>query len=149
MSDMVGTQHVTPVKEGWVVRASGQEGSSKIFSRRNEAIKYAREIAKKHNVCMVIHDEGGKFDEFECSAETRDKHVVERSSGWAVISEGGKEVSKIFRTKGAAMAHAYDLATKHNVCMLVHGKNGKFKSMTCPPDGQPGILEVFRMKLRI
>ena len=149
MNNNIGTQHVTPTKEGWIVRASGQEGSSKIFSKRNEAIVYARDIAKKHDVCMVINDEEGKFDEFECSGETRDKHVVKRSSGWAVISEGGKEVSRIFKTKGAAMAYAYDLATKHNVCMLVHDKDGKFKSMTCTPDGHPGILEVFRMKLRL
>ena len=45
------------------------------------------------------------------------------------------------------MAHAYDIATKHDVCMLVHDKDGKFKSVTCSPNRSPGILQIVRMKM--
>ena len=149
MNDDMRNQHITPREEGWAVKAAGTERASKIFQTRVEAIDYARELAIKHNVCMVIHDEVGKFEEFECTPEFRNRHVRQDTDGWAVIAEGGQEVEKIFHRKGEAMAYAYDLATKHAVCMLVHNKDGKFESKTCPPDGHPGILEVFRMKLKI
>ena len=150
MSEIEGHQHITPRGgEGWAVKAAGSERASKIFSTRVEAIDYAREIAIKHNVCMVVHDEEGRFEDFECKPEFRDKHVVKKTPGWAVIAEGGEEVSRIFKTKGSAMAYAYDMATKHNVCMLTHDKEGKFQSVTCPPDGHPGILEIFRMKFKV
>ena len=142
-------EHIVPREEGWAVKVAGGEKASKIFPTRVEAIDYAKEIAQKHNVCMVVHDEEGKFEDFDCDPEMRNKHVVKKAEGWSVIAEGGQEVERIFDTKGAAMAYAYDLATKHNTCMLVHDKEGKFQSKTCPPDGHPGILEVFRMKLKI
>ena len=149
MDENIGHKHIVPREEGWAVKAAGTERASKIFPTRVEAIDYARELAIKHNVCMVIHDETGKFEDFECTPEFRNRHVRQDTDGWAVIAEGGNEVEKIFHRKGEAMSYAYDLATKHDVCMLVHGKDGKFESKTCPPDGHPGILEVFRMKLKV
>ena len=150
MSEIERHQHITPRGgEGWAVRTAGSERASKIFQTRVEAIDYARELAVKHKVCMVVHDEDGQFEEFECDPEFRNKHVRKDTEGWAVIAEGGEEVSQIFRTKGAAMAYAYDMATKHDVCTLVHGNDGKIQSKTCPPEGHPGILDVFRMKLKV
>lgn len=145
----VKTQHVVPRVAAWAVKPAGGERASKKFSTRAKAIMYAKSLAKKHNVCMVVHDNNAKFEEFDCKPQIRNQHVVRRGDYWAVISAGGKEISDILPTKGAAMAHAYDIATKQEVCMLVHGKDGKFKSVTCPPDGTPGILEVFRMKLKV
>ena len=143
-------EHIVPRKDySWGVKVAGGERASKIFRTRIEAIDYARELSIKHNVCMVVHDEEGKFEEFDCKPEFKNRHVVKKVEGWSVIAEGGTEVERIFDRKGAAMAYAYNLATKHDVCMLVHNKEGKIESKTCPPDGHPGILEIFRIKTKI
>ena len=82
-------EHIVQKKDGWAVRAASSERSTKIFPTRVEAIDFAKELAKKHNVCMVVHDEKGKFEEFDCKPEFKNKHVVKKERGWAVISEGG------------------------------------------------------------
>jgi len=142
-------EHVVPREEGWAVRAAGSERPSSIFQTRAEAIDYAKELAQKHNVCMVVHDDEGKFKEFDCKPEFKNRHVVKDAQGWAVIAEGGSEVERIFETKGAAMAYAYELAAKHNVCTLVHSKDGKIESKECSPEDHPGILEVFYTNLKM
>jgi hypothetical protein len=149
MSEKTGHKHILPTREGWVVRAAGSEQSSKIFQSREEAVRYAKQIAVQHNICIVIHDEEGKFEDFHCQPDVKNQFVMKKEQGWAVIAEGGNEVEKIFNRKGEAMAYAYDFAKKHNVCMLIHDKEGNFKSKACPPDGHPGILEVFRMKFKV
>jgi hypothetical protein len=142
-------EHIVPKKDGWGVKVAGSDRTTKIFPTRVEAIDYGKELAKKHNVCMVVHDETGKFEEFDCKPEFKNKHVVKKDLGWAVIAEGGNEVERIFETKGAAMAYAYELADMHDVCMLVHNKDGKFESKTCPKDELPGVLEIFKLKLKL
>jgi hypothetical protein len=142
-------EHIVHRKDGWAVRTAGSERPSSLFKTRAEAIDYARELAKKHNVCMVVHDEEGKFEEFDCKPEFKNRHVVKKGSGWGVIAEGGAEVEQIFDTKGAAMAYAYELAEKHNVCALVHSEDGKIESKDCSPEDHPGILEVFYMNLKM
>jgi hypothetical protein len=149
MSEVEGHEHILPTREGWAVRAAGSEGASKIFQTRAEAVQYAKEIAAQHNVCIVVHDEEGKFEDFHCKPEVKNQFVIKKKQGWAVAVEGGTEVEKIFNRKGEAMAYAYDFATKHNVCMLILDEEGNFQSKTCPPDSHPGILEVFRMKLKL
>jgi hypothetical protein len=140
-------KHVVPKEDGnWGVKTAGTEKASKIFENKSEALGYAKGLARKHNVCMVVHDEKGKFNDFDCDLKVSNQHVVKRGDQWAVISAGGKEVTGVFDRKGAAMGHAYDLASNNGVCMLVHDKNGKFSSVKCPADGEPGILEVFKMK---
>ena len=140
-------KHVVPDKWAWSVKTAGGKRSSKRFKTRGEAVEYAKELAVKHNVCMVVHDKEGKFERFDCDSKIRDQHVVKKDGSWAVIAEGGKEISGIFGSKGTAMAHAYDIASKHDVCMLVHGEDGKLKSVTCSPNRTPGILEIVRMKM--
>jgi hypothetical protein len=140
-------KHVVPSKRMWAVRPAGSRKVSKKFETRGEATEYAKELAVKHNVCMVVHDKEGKFERFDCKPEIRNQHVVKKDGSWAVIAEGGKEISQIFTNKGSAMAHAYDIAVKHDVCMLVHDNEGKFKSVACSPNRSPGILEVVRMKM--
>ena len=142
-----GAQHIAPNKEMWGVKPVGGKRASKKFKTRGEAVEYAKELAVKHNVCMVVHDKDGKFERFDCKPEIKNQHVVEKDGSWAVIAEGGKEISKIFSNKGSAMAHAYDIASKHDVCMLVHGDDGKFKSVACSPNRSPGILQIVRMKM--
>jgi len=149
MAEQFDIKHVVPRDEGWgVIDAKGLR-ASKVFLSKGEAIEFAKELAIRHKVCMVIHDEEGKFEKFECKPEIRDQHVVQKGDNWAVVEENGKYISKTFKRKGAAMAHAYQLAVDHDVCMLVHDENGKFQSVSCGHDNTPGILELIRMKLKI
>lgn len=149
MPEKLDNKHVVPKAGGWGVMDAKGLKASKVFKMKGEAIAYAKELAKKHKVCMVIHDEDGKFGQFECKPEIKDQHIVKKGASWAVVEENGEHISKLFANKGAAMAHAYDLATKHNTCMLVHDEDGRFKSVSCGPDNKPGILEIVRMKLRM
>jgi hypothetical protein len=142
-------EHVVKKKDGWAVRVAGSERSTKVFKTRAEAVDFGKDLAKKHNVCMVVHDEKGKFEEFDCKPEFKNQHVVKKEPGWGVVSEGGESVERIFETKGAAMAYAYELADRHNVCMLVHTDDGKFESKTCPKNELPGVLEIFKIKLQL
>lgn len=142
-------EHVVPRKNGWAVKSAGSKRASKIFDTKGEAIEYAKELALKYDVCMMVHDQDGRFEEFDCEPNIGDQHVVKKGEMWAVIERGGKHISKIFERKGAAMAHAYDLAERHGSCMLVHDDEGNFKSVSCPPEEAPGILEVIRMKTKI
>jgi len=143
-------KHVVKNKEGdWAVKTAGVEQPIRTYYSKEEAIGYAKKVAKDHNVCMVVHDDKGKFSEFDCSLAMPNQHVVKRKGKWAVISAGGKEINGVFGKKGSALGYAYNLAAKNNVCMLVHGKNGKFVSKRCPTDGNPGILEVFKMRVGI
>ena len=90
-------EHIVPRKDySWGVKVAGGERASKIFRTRIEAIDYARELSIKHNVCMVVHDEEGKFEEFDCKPEFKNRHVVKKIEGWSVIAEGGTEVERIF-----------------------------------------------------
>lgn len=145
----IGSKHVVPREEGWGVKPAGGERAIKIFPSRGEAVEFAKELAKKHDVCMVVHDEESKFQKFNCKKEIRNQHVVPKWGSWAVIEAGGEEISKLFPNKGAAMAHAYDIATRNKVCMLAHDKDGKFKSVACSPNRDPGILQVFRMMMKM
>ena len=142
-------EHIVQKKDGWAVRVAGSERSTKIFPTRVEAIDFGKDLAKKHKLGMVVHDENGKFEDFDCKPEFRNKHVVKKEPGWGVISEGGNEVERIFKTKGAAMAYAFELADRHNVCLLVHTKNGKFESKTCTKNELPGVLDIFKIKLKL
>ncbi|MCF7862013.1 DUF2188 domain-containing protein [Candidatus Woesearchaeota archaeon] len=141
-------KHVVPRENGWAVRTAGGKRVSRILPSKEEAMEYAANMAEKHNVCMVLHDKQGFFDKFECDPGVKSQHVVPKSGMWGVVT-AKKGLSGLYETKGKAMAHAYDVAVKDKVCMLVHGTDGKIKSVTCPPDETPSILEVVRMKIGV
>jgi len=171
-------QHVVPREDGWAVKVADGEKATKLFEDREDAIEFAKELAKKHNVCMVIHDENAKFEEFDCNPElsaepemekeecapagyheeesemcipkkynerlsVNDQHVIKKGNEWAVVTEG-ENVAKTFPNKAYAMAYAYQTAAKNDSCMLTHYEDGDFKSIVCPPDGDPAILEIVR-----
>jgi len=179
-------QHVVPREDGWAVKVADGEKATKLFDSKEDAIEYAKDLAKKHNVCMVVHDEKAKFEEFDCNPEllmpvmdkeecvpagykekmdsnedemctpktfneritVPDQHVIKKANEWAVVTEGEK-VAKTFPNKASAMAFAYKTAAESDSCMLVHYEDGKFKSIVCPPWGNPGILEVYSMNKMI
>lgn len=143
---MSDNKHVVPRKNGWGVL--GGKKASKVFMMKGEAMTYAKDLALRHNVCMVVHDEAGKFEKFECNPEMKDQHVIKKGANWAVVEERGEYISKYFDNKGSAMAYAYDLVTKHDLCMYIHDEEGKFQSVTCNPNS-PGLFQMLRMKLSI
>lgn len=53
-------QHVVPSADGgWAVRKAGAERATKIFGAQNEAISYARTIAKKQHSELYVHAKDG------------------------------------------------------------------------------------------
>jgi len=58
--------HVIPSSEqngGWVVKKSGSAKVSKSFDRKEDAIKYARELSRKEGTDLYIHKKDGLIQE--------------------------------------------------------------------------------------
>ncbi|MCA9497016.1 MAG: DUF2188 domain-containing protein [Nanoarchaeota archaeon] len=141
-------KHVVPREEGWGVIDRNGLRASKVFKTKPEAEMYAKDLAKRHNVGMVVHDEEGKFGKFDFKPNVNDLHVIFKDNLWIVKEQGKDKIIKTFENKGEAMEYAYDLSKKHESCMIVHDKKGKFESVTCSPENTPSVLEVIRMKLK-
>jgi uncharacterized protein YdaT len=53
-------QHVVPnTSGGWAVRRSGAERASKVLDTQQEAVRYARTIAKKEHGELYVHGKDG------------------------------------------------------------------------------------------
>jgi len=141
-------KHVVPREDGWGVIDRNGLRASRVFKTKPEAKMYAKDLAKRHNVGLIVHDDEGKFDKFDFKPNVNDLHVIFKDKIWAVKEEGNDKVIKTFENKGSAMEYAYDLSKKHSVCMLIHDKEGKFESVTCSPNNTPSMLEVMRMKFK-
>jgi hypothetical protein len=57
-------QHVIPnPRGGWSVRHSGATRATRVFNRQEDAVKYARGIAKKENTELYVHRRDGTIRE--------------------------------------------------------------------------------------
>lgn len=56
-------QHVTKKDNLWQVKGAGNTKATKNFKTQNEAIDYARQIAKNNRSELFIHGENGKIRE--------------------------------------------------------------------------------------
>lgn len=59
------SNHVIPSNKqgGWAVKKSGSIKASKSFDRKEDAIKYARELSRKEATELFIHKKDGKIQE--------------------------------------------------------------------------------------
>ena len=76
----------------------------------------------------------------------KNTHIVLRNGKWAVVKEGAKRASRVFKARASALSYAYHDTLKEDTCMFVHDKNGKIKSVKCPKREVPGLLKHFQMK---
>lgn len=54
------SQHVVPNHSGrWIVRKSGASRASRVFVTRNDAVAYARHLARKDRSEVYIHGRDG------------------------------------------------------------------------------------------
>lgn len=56
-------QHVVPHPDGWAVKGEGNSKSTKVTQTQQEAISYAREIAKNQESELLIHGKNGAIRE--------------------------------------------------------------------------------------
>ncbi len=56
-------QHVVPHPDGWAVKGEGNSKSTKVTTTQQEAISYAREIAKNQESELLIHGKNGAIRE--------------------------------------------------------------------------------------
>jgi hypothetical protein len=57
-------QHVAPnPRGGWSVRQSGAARATRVFDRQEDAVKYARDIAKKESSELYVHRRDGTIRE--------------------------------------------------------------------------------------
>jgi hypothetical protein len=55
--------HVVPRDDGWAVTKEGAARASKTFERQADAIKYAREQARKDSSELFVHRQDGTIRE--------------------------------------------------------------------------------------
>lgn len=56
-------QHVLPHEKGWAVKGEGNSRNTRITDSKEEAVKYAREIARNKKTELVIHKKDGKISD--------------------------------------------------------------------------------------
>lgn len=56
-------KHVVPRHDGWAVRSSGASRAAKVFDNRQEAVSYARGLAKKAHGELYVHGKDGTIKE--------------------------------------------------------------------------------------
>jgi hypothetical protein len=53
------SQHVVPKDGSWAVRKEGASRATKVFGTQGEAVKFARDVAKKHCGELYVHRADG------------------------------------------------------------------------------------------
>lgn len=53
------SNHVVPSASGWAVRKSGAERASRVFSTKEKAVEYGRELSKSEQTELYIHKSNG------------------------------------------------------------------------------------------
>lgn len=61
MAEKKANYHVIPEPTGWAVRRSGASKATKLFETQSDAVKYAREDAKKRNTDVYVHTRDGSI----------------------------------------------------------------------------------------
>lgn len=64
---MVNTknEHVSPMRNKWIVRREGSKRISRFFGKRKDAMEYASVIAFNERGSVVPHKRNGQFKEFK------------------------------------------------------------------------------------
>ncbi|MEM9686278.1 MAG: DUF2188 domain-containing protein [Bacteroidota bacterium] len=59
------SNHVVPSKKrgGWVVRKSGSTKASKSFDRKEDAVKFGRDLSRKEKTELYIHKKDGRIQD--------------------------------------------------------------------------------------
>jgi len=59
------SNHVIPSSEqgGWTVKKSGSSRVSRSFDRKEEAVKYGRELSRREQTELYIHKKDGRIQE--------------------------------------------------------------------------------------
>lgn len=57
------SNHVVPSKKsgGWAVKKAGSSRASKAFSKKNDAVKYGRQLSRKEKAELYIHKKDGSI----------------------------------------------------------------------------------------
>jgi deferrochelatase/peroxidase EfeB len=61
MSKKTNSQHVVKDDDGWVVKKGGSTKATRHFSTQQEAIEWARDIAKRQKAEFYIHGRDGRI----------------------------------------------------------------------------------------
>ena len=57
-------QHVVPRQKGsWAVKSAGTTRAGKVFDNKADAVKYARDVAKKGQGELYVHGKDGTIQE--------------------------------------------------------------------------------------
>ncbi len=59
------SNHVVPSKEkgGWTVKKSGSTRASQSFDRKEDAVKFGRELSRKEKTELYIHKKDGRIQD--------------------------------------------------------------------------------------
>lgn len=54
-------QHVIPHNDNWAVKGEGNEKVTKIFDKKQDAIDFAKDVAKNQKSELIIHKQDGSI----------------------------------------------------------------------------------------
>ena len=57
------SNHVVPSSPGWAVKKSGADRASKVFSTKEKAVSYGKEISKSERAELFIHKRNGMIQD--------------------------------------------------------------------------------------
>ena len=106
-------EHVVHSKKGWKVKREGEKFSKKEFKSKDEAIKFAENLAIDDASCAVVHGTDGKIDKFDCPLF------------WQVLEKGTNKKLGEFKTKEEAFFFAFDYIKKKEEIVIVEQKGKK------------------------
>jgi hypothetical protein len=59
----IKSHHVVPKNGDWAVRPSQSDRVSRIFDTKREAVDWGRDISRRQNTELIIHDKTGQFQQ--------------------------------------------------------------------------------------
>lgn len=55
--------HISPSKDGWVVKKVQSSGASHVFSNKEDAVRFGTKIARNQKADLIIHGQDGRIKE--------------------------------------------------------------------------------------
>jgi hypothetical protein len=72
------SQHVVPTPKGWSVRRYGANRATRVFDRQEDAVAFARELAKKEGTELYLHRRDGTVGQTESYGYSPIAHHAKR-----------------------------------------------------------------------
>lgn len=116
--------HVEQYKDIWIVKNEGDSAVLFSASEKEKAVKFAKGMAKEHEIKLVVYDDEKKKQEKVQTEKEPVIYVEKEGEDWVVRNEG--DSATLFRAsdKEASLKFAKEMAKNHEVKLVVNESSG-------------------------